>query len=168
MRYSLFVPKQAVGASLIYFDLWNPGGGVIVSVEAVTPMVSGAVAVTGLLGVDLYLQRTTAIGTGGTAAVTESATQTAMTFAMVDNTQPLSTGWLSARLTPSGGATAGAILEWTSVFTEEAGGAAYNAYANMIDSPVLVPAGSGLSIVQGVVASVGNIGFNVLVNLTLK
>lgn len=168
MRYSLFVPKQAVGASLIYFDLWNPGQGASMIVEAVTPMVSGAVAVTGLLGVDLYLQRTTAIGTGGTAAVGESASQTAMTFSMVDNSQPYPTAMMSARLTPSGGATAGAVLEWASVFTEEAGGAAYNAYANMIDFPVLVPAGSGISVVQGGVASVGNIGFNVLVNLTQK
>lgn len=164
MRYSLFVPKQAVGASLTYFDLFNPGTGAVVIVETVIPVVSGAVAVTGLLGVDLYLQRTTSIGTGGTAAVSESASQAAMSFAGLDGTQPISLQQISGRLTPSGGAALGSVLGVTSVFTEETSSPPYNSYANMIDFPLLVPAGSGIAIVQGTVASVGNIGFNVLVN----
>lgn len=168
MRYSLFVPKQAVGANLIYFDLWNPGGVYSVVVENCTPVISGAVAVVGTLGIDLYLQRTTAIGTGGTAATAEGAGQTALTFSMIDCSQIISLAGISSRLTPSGGATAGAVLDWCSVFTEETSMGPYTPVQNMIDAPVLVPALSGISIVQGAVASVGNIGFNLLINLTAK
>ena len=169
MRYSLFVPKQAVGANLVYFDLWNPGNGFFVTLESVVPVVSGAVAVTGVVGVDLFLTRTSAVGTGGTAATSEGTDPTAMTFAALDNSQPLSLQFLSARLTPTGGATAGAVLEWVSVFTEETAAATYNAYANMVGAtPIPIKPSSGIRVVQGAVASVGNIGFNVVVNLNPK
>jgi len=166
MKYSLFVPKQAVGANLVYFDLWNPGNSFLVELESVVPVVSGAVAVTGVVGVDLILTRTSAVGTGGTAATVEGTDTTAMTFSGIDNSQPLSLLTLSARLTPSGGATAGAVLEWASVFTEETNAAAYNVQANMVGAtPVIISPSSGIRVVQGAVASVGNIGFNVVVSL---
>lgn len=168
MRYSLFVPAQAVGASLVYFDIFNPAAGYGVVVEEVVPMVSGAVAVTGVVAVDLFLTRTTTVGTGGTAATFEGTSLTAMTFTAVDNSQSISPSQISARLTPSGGATAGAVLDWVSVYTEETNAGAYIPAANMIDSPLLVPANTGIRVVQSSVASVGNIGFNVLVNLTAK
>ena len=166
MKYSLFVPKQAVGANLVYFDLWNPGNSFLVELESVVPVVSGAVAVTGVVGVDLILTRTSAVGTGGTAATVEGTDPTAMTFSGIDNSQPLSLLALSARLTPTGGATAGAVLEWASVFTEETNAATYNVQANMVGAtPVIISPSSGIRVVQGAVASVGNIGFNVVVNL---
>ena len=166
MRYSLFVPKQAVGADLVYFDLFNALSANIVLLESVMPVVSGAVAVTGVLGVDLFLTRTTAVGTGGTAATAEGTSLTAPTFSCLDGSQPLSLQFMSARLTPSGGATAGAVIEWSSVFTEETSSAPYNNYANMVGpTPILIPASQGIRVVQGTVASVGNIGFNVVVNL---
>jgi len=166
MKYSLFVPKQAVGANLVYFDLWNPGNSFLVELESVVPVVSGAVAVTGVVGVDLILTRTSAVGTGGTAATVEGTDPTAMTFSGIDNSQPLSLLALSARLTPTGGATAGAVLEWASVFTEETNAATYNAYANMVGAtPITIKPSSGIRVVQGAVASVGNIGFNVVVSL---
>ena len=166
MRYSLFVPKQAVGADLVYFDLWNPGNSFRVELESVVPVVSGAVAVTGVVGVDLLLTRTTAIGTGGTAATSEGTGTTAATFSALDSSQPLSLQFLSARLTPTGGATAGAMLRWTSVFTGETNAATYNDYANMVGAtPIPISPSTGIRVVQGDVASVGNIGFNVVVNL---
>lgn len=164
MLYGLFIPKQAVGANLIYFDLWNEGSvGQSVSVVSVRPVVSGAVAVTGVLGVDLHLSRTTAIGTGGTAATTEGTSLTAATFTQIDGDEPLY--GVSARLTPSGGATAGATIGWTCVFTEETADATYNMPANMLVAPLLLRAGSGIGVVQGAVASVGNIGFNVVLGV---
>lgn len=166
MRYSLFVPKQAVGVNLVYFDLWNPGNSFNVEVESIVPVVSGAVAVTGVVGVDLLLTRTSTVGTGGTAATAEGTSTTAATFSALDNSQPLSLQYLSARLTPTGGATAGAVLGWTSVFTEETAAATYNQNANMCAKPIPIAPSSGIRIVQGAVASVGNIGFNVVVNLT--
>lgn len=167
MLYKLFVPKQAVGASLVYFDFWNPGSqGVDVQLLSVLPVVSGEVAVTGTLAVDLFLTRTTAIGTGGTAATIEGTSLTAATFVAVDSSQPLRAASMSARLTPSGGATAGAVLAFRSVFTEETADAAYTPVPDMVGSPILVRGGSGIRVVQGSVASVGNIAFDILLSVT--
>lgn len=165
--FKLFVPKQAVGANLVYFDLFNAGSfGRDVSLLSLIPVVSGAVAVTGTLGVDLFLTRTTAVGTGGTAATSEGTDPTAMTITAYNHQQPLPAGafGISARLTPSGGATAGAVLGWREVFTEETSDATYNSVADMarMDMPLPIFANTGIRVVQGAVASVGNIGFDVL------
>ena len=167
MFYRLFVPKQAVGANLTYFDLFNAAGSAHdLEVTNVVPVVSGAVAVTGLVGVDLFLTRTTAVGTGGTAATANGTDLTAATFTGQTNSQTLSRS-ITARLTPTGGATAGAVVSWRCVFTEETNGAAYQIQMDMVrslypDTPgLIVPQGSGIRVVQGAVASVGNIGFDV-------
>lgn len=168
--FRLFVPKQAVGASLIYFDLFNAtGSGVQLLIHDVIPVVSGAVAVTGLLGVDLFLQRTTAVGTGGTLATFNGTDPTACTITNMITGGGAPNQSLSARLTPSGGATAGAVISQCCVFTEETQDATYGAALNsfvrrrMPDMPPLfVKENNGISVVQGAVASVGNIGFDVI------
>lgn len=167
--YKVTVPKQAVGASLIYFDLWVPAAATLTfELLSVQPIVSGAVAVIGLLGVDLFLQRTSAIGTGGTAMTQEGTSQTAMTASCLNGFQSLDAFSLTGRLTPSGGATAGAVLGWTSVFTEESGPGTYGLVSDPVrnfyaDIPAaVIPPNTGISMVQGSVASVGNIGFNVI------
>jgi hypothetical protein len=172
MLYKLFVPSQAVGASLVYFDLFNTGSvGLDMEIKSIIPVVSGAVAVTGVVAVDLFLTRTTAVGTGGTAATTEGTSLTAMTITAFDNSQPAALSTLSARLTPTGGATAGAVLAQRSVFTEETNAGTYIQIADMVrglyaDLPgLLVPSGTGIRVVQGGVASVGNIGFDVCFDL---
>lgn len=173
--FSLFVPKQATGASLVYFDLFNASNSASnILIYSLQPIVSGAAAVTGVLGVDLFLTRTTAIGTGGTAATREGTDPTACTFGGIDTMAPLDNN-ITARLTPTGGATAGTVLDWGSVFTEETNSAAYNIGLNLARvpglpeiPPVLVPEGSGVRVVQGSVASVGNIGFNLIFNLVHK
>lgn len=165
-QYRLFVPKQAVGASLVYFDLFNalvtsfPAESVFL--KAVIPVVSTAVAVTGVVGLDLHLTRTTAIGTGGTAATREGTDTTACSICAVNfNRDPLLPTSVTARLTPSGGATAGAVQSWGCVAAEET-----LQLASMFDldfgAPLVIHPGSGIRVVQGTVASVGNIGFNVL------
>lgn len=171
-HYRIFVPKQATGANLIYFDVFNPAGSDSnIIIKACQPIVSGAVAVVGTLGVDLHLNRTTAIGTGGTGATLNGSSLTAMTITSHDNDQPAAAANISGRLTPTGGATAGAVLGWTSVFTEETNSATYNFVPDLarglypdIPGAVVLP-GQGFSVVQGAVASVGNIGFNVIVQL---
>lgn len=172
MLYKLFVPAQAVGANLVYFDLFNPGSvGFDFTICSVVPIVSGSAAVTGVLGADLFLTRTTAVGTGGTAATFEGTSLTAMTISAQDGAQVALPGAVSARLTPSGGATAGAVIAWRSVSTEETNGGSYNQITDMVrglyDSipDLLVPGGTGIRVVQGSVASVGNIGFDVYFNL---
>jgi hypothetical protein len=169
--YKLFMPKQAVGADLVYFDLFNVAtGGYKLEVVSLLPIVSGAVAVTGVVGVDLLLTKTTAVGTGGTAATAEGSSTTAATFSAFDNEQTLDLTRVSARLTPSGGATAGAVIGWRSVFTEETSAGAYEPPFDFIrpDTALVVRPGTGIRVVQGAVASVGNIGFDITINLTQK
>lgn len=168
--YRLFVPKQAVGASLVYFDMFNRSDtGVDVLVNAVIPIVSGAVAVSGTLGVDLLLTRTTAVGTTGTAATDEGTDTTAATFSNMVGGGGNRPGGVTARLTPGGGATAGAVIGWTCVFTEETSDATYVAQnTNLVRrlgedcGPLVIRPDTGMRVVQGAVASVGNIGFDVL------
>lgn len=171
MSYRLFVPAQAVGANLVYFDLFNASGSTqTVSILSVMPIVSGATAVTGTLGVDVFLTRTTAIGTGGTAATAEGTSLTAMTITCMDGTQSIPNG-VTARLTPTGGATEGAVLSGRSVFTEETNAGTYTPQPDMVRGwnaenikGVIVPENSGIRVVQSSVASVGNIGFDVIFN----
>jgi hypothetical protein len=171
-RYKLFVPAQAVGAGLVYFDFFNrTGNGLDVEVQSVVPIVSGAVAVTGAVAVDLFLTRTTAVGSGGVVAGSEGTSLTAITFTAFDNSQPVSPSKISARLTPTGGATAGAVVAWTSVFTEETADASYARAPDLVrqgGSGLLIHRGTGIRVVQGAVASVGNIGFDVVFNLTAR
>lgn len=172
MLTRLFVPFQTVGANLVYFDFFNAASsGHRIELLSVIPMVSGASAVTGVVAVDIFLTRTTAVGTGGTAATFGGTTMTALTFSPHNwegNNLP---GGVTARLTPSGGATAGAVLGWQSVFTEETNAGAYNAYRDMVrldyaDTPCIpIKPGAGFRVVQGSVASVGTVGFNVLFRL---
>lgn len=174
MFYRLFVPKQAVGANLVYFDLFNATGSTHqLEILSVRPVVSGAVAVSGLVGVDLHLTRTTAVGTGGTAATNEGTSLTAATFSRIRGSENLSAS-ITARLTPTGGATAGAVQGWTCVFTEETNAGTYTPALDLVrawddDIPALVvPENTGIRVVQGSVASVGNIGFNVVFKVCPK
>ncbi len=167
--YKLFVPSQTAGASLIYFDLWNAtGSGQDVYVHSVVPIPSGAVAVTGVVAVDLFLTRTTAIGTTGTAAVAEGTSVTAApAISAIDHSQPIH-GSITARMTPGGGATGGAVLSYRSVFTEETNGGTYNQITDMVRglyhdiAALKVPQNSGIRVIQGSVASVGVVGFDVI------
>lgn len=176
-HWKLFVPAQAVGASLVYFDFFNAIGSALdVEVGAVVPIVSGATAVVGAVSVDLFLTRTTAVGTGGTAATAEGTSLTACTFSALNSpTQGALNALITARLTPTGGATDGAVLNWCSLFTEETSAAPYYAHTNelvrrgLLDAPwIKMPEGTGIRVVQGSVASVGNIGFDVLFRVSSK
>lgn len=170
--YRLVVPIQAVGASLVYFDLFSvAGSGQEMTLDALIPLVSGAVAVTGIVGVDLFLTRTTAVGTGGTAATAEGTSLTAATITAHDCSPSISLAAVSARLTPTGGATAGAVISMRSVSTEETGAGSYTEVYDMVRvgnaaiPGLLVPNGTGIRVVQGGVASVGNIGFGVFFSM---
>jgi hypothetical protein len=165
--YRLFVPKQAVGASLVYFDLFNAtGSNRELLVHSVKPIVSGAVAVTGVVSVDLHLTRTTTVGTGGTAATNGGTAIDAATFTVLDPSTPVVPATVTARLTPGGGAAAGALLGYTNLFSEETNAGTYLEKQLVPENrAIVVPQNSGLRVVQGVVASVGNVGFEVLFEL---
>jgi len=163
-QFRLFVPKQAVGASLVYFDMFNASDDDVI-VRYVQPVVSGAVAVVGVVGVDLFLTYTSAVGTGGTAATRNGTDPTACTFS-ARSPKSRCPDLITARLTPTGGATAGAVLNWTCVFSEETNAGTYVDRYLVMDDEILLPKNTGIRVVQGSVASVGNIGFNVGFDLT--
>lgn len=166
--YRLFIPKAPVAANQVYFDMFNAAGSATgIRIHSIIPIVSGEVAVTGVVGLDLFLTRTTAIGTGGTAAVIEGTSLTVPALTAMDNSQPL-TSMISARALPTAGATAGAVLSWRSLQPEESNSGAYVQVWDMARShsddvePIRIYAGNGIRVVQGSVASVGNIGFDVI------
>ena len=170
--YRVFVPFQSVGASLVYFDVFNGASGTYLDVYSVVPIVSGATAVTGVVGVDLFLTRTSAVGTGGTAATRDGTSLTAMTITNMIGSGDTLSGLVTGRLTPTGGATAGAVMSWCSLFTEETNAAPYYGHTNdfvrrnAVDvCPMVVPPSSGFRVVQGGVASVGTIGFDVILQV---
>ena len=165
--YQLFMPYQAVGANLVYFDLFNNHATKSLQIDSVLPIPAGDVAVTGVVSVELYLTRTTSAGTGGTAAVAENtALTTTPAISKINPASPDCPATVTARLTPGGGAAAGAVLGFRSVFTEETNAAAYDIKDLVIEgAPIVVAPGKGIRVVQGSVASVGNIGFCVLFSL---
>jgi len=164
--YCFFVPPQAAGANKVHLDLFNASTNRDVEVVSVQPIMSGAVAVVGTLAVDLYLTRTTAVGTGGTAATAEGTALNACTISKLDPASPALPAGITARAAPAGGATAGAVLAFDSVFPEETNTATYfrnNLIKdNWLGTRLIVPPSSGIRVVQGAVASVGNVGFLVL------
>lgn len=163
--YRLFVPPQAVGANLVYLDLFNATDtGNALEIQSVVPVVIGSADVVTALAVDLYLTRTSAIGTGGTEATQDGSSLTAATITCASGSQPCPKS-ITARLTPTGGATAGAVLSFCSLFTEETNAGTYAQWAELVTwgmtnvLPIRVPMNTGLRIVQGSVASAGSIGF---------
>lgn len=166
--WRLNIPPQAVGANKVYCDLFNAtGSGVTLRVLSAWAFPSNDVAVTGTLGVRLHLTRTTAVGTGGTTINADDSSLTNGTLARMDPALASLPAQVTARLAPAGGATAGALIAIRHVFTEEtnAGAAIASAlgaeFVRAEGSDLLVPANTGFRFVQGAVASVGSVGFEV-------
>lgn len=155
--WQLYVPSQVSGANLVYWDLWN-GSDRPITVSSVVAVKEAAVAVTGAVAVRLFLTRTAAIGTGGTVNTEGGSSLTAATIIKLQQRT-----WLdgvTARLTPTGGADAGGVVSERNVFPEETNAANYQPL-QFLETLLVVPEGSGIRMVQGSVASVGNIGFQV-------
>lgn len=155
--FSLHVPSQAVGAGTVFFDLYNGSERKIV-VSSILGIKDGSVAVSGTLAASLYLTRTSAVGTGGTEDTDENTTLTGISITKLTS-RALPSG-ISARMTPTGGATAGAVICNRQIFTEETNAADYEP-VEFLPTLLEVGEGTGIRIVQGAVASVGNIGFQV-------
>ena len=166
--YILFVPAQAAGASKVYFDLFNAtGSGKTLRVKSVEVIKSGSVAVTGVLALQLFLTRTTAVGTGGTAATAEGTSLTAIAMNKMNPANATLPAGVTARAAPTAGATAGAVIGECQIFPEETNASSYEYIDFMLATaqdiqPLFVPENTGIRVVQGTVASVGNTGFNVI------
>ena len=167
-QYRLICPAQAVGANKVFLDLFNAtGSGASLRILSACCYVDNDTAVTGTLGVEISLTRTTAVGTGGTAATLDGTSLTAITISEMDTNNPALNANITARSSPTGGATAGALLSQRWVFTEETSapsGIAGTLGAEFVrdgGADVIVRENSGLRFVQGTVASVGNLAFEI-------
>lgn len=166
--FGLFIPPAAVGASKIYFDLHNATASNVLRLRKLFVIVATDVAVTGTLGVRLDVLRTSAVGTAGTAATTTASTsKTAPGFWAFDGTTALTSG-ITARTVPTGGATDEQMFFPVYAFTEETNvSSQVTQFFNLLpelpaEQAMELPVGKGIKVVQGTVASVGNIGFLVV------
>lgn len=166
--WRLCQPFAAVGADKVFVDLFNAtGSGVTLRVISAYAFVALDVAVTGTVGIRLALTRTSTVGTGGTAIAADSTSLTAGTLARFDPSTASLPAQVTARTAPTGGATAGALIGLRSIFTEETNagtavaGATGTEFVRNQGSDLLVPANTGIRFVQGTVASVGSVGFEV-------
>jgi hypothetical protein len=166
--YRLVITPQAVGASKTFFDLFNASGsGKTMRVKSVFAYPAVDAAVTGTLGVRLHLTRTSTVGTGGTTIATDDTSLTGTSISKLDPALAALPAQVTARLAPTGGATPGAHLGVRQVFTEETNAgtaiaAALGAeFIRSEGSDLIVPQDSGIRIVQGTVASVGQIAFEI-------
>lgn len=167
-QYRMICPSQAVGANKVFMDLFNAtGSGVSLRILSAYCFADNDTAVTGTLGVEVNLTRTTAVGTGGTAATADSTSLTTITLTKMDTANAALSASITARSAPTGGATAGALLGQRWVFTEETSapsGIAGTLGAEFIrneGADLIVRENSGLRFVQGSVASVGNLSFEI-------
>lgn len=167
-QYRMICPSQAVGANKVFLDLFNAtGSGVSLRILSAYCFLDNDTAVTGTLGVEVDLTRTTAIGTGGTAATSNGTSLTAITISAMDTSNPALSASVTARSAPGGGATAGALLGQRWVFTEETNAGAAIAgvrgaeFIRNEGADLIVRENTGLRFVQGAVASVGNLSFEI-------
>lgn len=164
--YRLIVPPQAVGANKVHADLFNATGtGKVMRILSAFCFVNLDTAVTGTVGLRISLTRTTSVGTGGTAATNEGTSVTAPAISRFDTSFAALPSGVTARASPTGGATAGALLATRYMFTEEtnAGSAVAAAlgceFVRDSGAELIVRENEGIRFVQGSVASVGTIGF---------
>lgn len=167
-QYRLICPSQAVGANKVFLDLFNAtGSGATIRVLSAFCFVDNDTAVTGTLGVEVNLTRTTAVGTGGTAATADGTSLTAITISKMDTASAALSANITARSSPTGGATAGALVGQRWVFTEETSapsGIAGTLGAEFVrneGADLIVRENTGLRFVQGTVASVGSLSFEI-------
>ncbi len=166
--YRLVIPGSAVGANKVHADLFNAtGSGVTIKVLSAFCYVDMDTAVTGTVGVEMALTRTTAVGTGGTAAASNGTALNAPSISAFDLAGPALSASITARSGPTAGATAGAVLGLRYLFTEETnagaalGGLVGAEFVRNEGAEVIVRENSGLRFVQGAVASVGTLSFEI-------
>lgn len=165
--YRLIIPNSAVGANKVHCDLFNAtGSGLTLKVLSARCVPDIDTAVAGTVAAEIALTRTTAVGTGGTAATLDSTSLTAPTIAELDTNNAALSASVTARSAPAGGATAGALLGLRYIMTEETSAAAQVAGSFGVEyvtpgTNIVVRENQGLRFVQGAVATVGTLTFEI-------
>ncbi|MBI3937124.1 MAG: hypothetical protein HY323_09115 [Betaproteobacteria bacterium] len=167
--YFYMVPATGGAASKLYLDLFNAvGSGKIVDVRGVWAVPKTDVATGVAIALRLDLFRTSAVGTGGTAAAYKSATQDVAggNITPSDTNNAALPAQITARHLPTGGAT---IAEW--IFSTYVPGEEVTTSMSYITQfqnlmPVLffgqkwtLREGQGLLLKNGAVAAAINIAF---------
>ncbi len=174
--YLYQTPAAAVGIDKLYFDLFNAvGSGKIIDVRGLWLIPKTDVAVVGALGIRLDLYRTSAVGTGGTAASYKSATRDVAggNISPMDTVNAALPAQVTARWLPTAGAT---ISEWL-IANYSAGEETPTSMAFLGQFQNLLPVlpfgqrlalneGQGILIKQGAVAATGSMSF--LVAFTIE
>lgn len=106
--YNIASTVHVAVANTVMWDLWNADASIIVRVLSILQIPNVTTAVTGVV-FDWLLERTTAIGTGGTAQTAWPA----------DSAQPALDADITCRLKPTGGATQSTDLRNYSISSEE-------------------------------------------------
>jgi hypothetical protein len=166
--WRLMIPDTAVGIGEVFFDFFNgsaafANAGNRIVISAVKVMVAADVDVTSVLGTLLHLHKTSAVGTGGTAATLQGNSHTAATFSTVTPAPGALPDGITARITPTGGATAGAWLAQACVSTAETFDSTYieKCLHDSRQEPISLGQGEGLTVIQGNVNTAGSVGFMV-------
>jgi hypothetical protein len=167
--YGLITPPIAVGASKLLLDVWNAtGSGKVMDIRGAWLIPKLDVAVTGAVAARVDLFRTSAIGTGGTAAVADSATVDVAggSFWKFDESN-------AAIPAPAGGATISRWLFPTNVATEESATSMgyLTQWQNLIPmffygQKLTIRENTGLLFKQNLVASVGSV--SIMLAFTLE
>jgi hypothetical protein len=152
--------------SKIFFDLFNNQAATVIRLRKLFAIPTGAV-VTGTYSPQIDVSRSSAVGTAGTAAASESATvATAASFWRFDSTGPALPAGITARAVPTGGATVGMFYFSAYIPTEETNaGTTLIAMHNLLpelDSgqPMELQTGQGLRVAEAATATpIGTIGF---------
>lgn len=167
---------SAVGANKLHVDFFNAvGSGKVVDIQGVWLIPKTDVAVVGAVATRIDAYRTSAVGTGGTAASTGSASPDAAggNFTSFDESNAAIPAQITARMAPTGGATIQRWLFPNFVCMEES--ATSMAYITQFQNAVPVfpfgqrltcREGQGLLFKQNAVASVGSI--TILIAFTLE
>ena len=166
--YSWWVPTAAVGANKLFADIFNASGsGKVIELRGIWAISDTDTAVTGALGIELLLLRTSAVGTGGTAPTYNGGSASnAGTIVPFDTANGALPAQITARALPTGGATIAAFFWSQFVPGEEAATSqAYmTAFQNLLPHTIAgqritLREGQGLLIKQGAVAATGNLAF---------
>jgi len=160
-------PPVAVGANKLLVDLFNAvGSGKVMDIRGIWLIPKLDAAVTGALSIRVDLYRTSAIGTGGTAASVDSATMDVGggNFTRFDEDNAAIPAQVTARVAPSGGATISRWLFPTNAAPEESNTSMgyMTQWQNLIPQfpygqKLVVREGQGILLKQGPVASVGSV-----------
>lgn len=172
--YGLITQPIAVGANKLYLDLFNAAGsGKVMDVRGIWLIPRLDTAVTGALAVRIDAYRTSAVGTGGTAAATNGATVDVATFWKFDENNADIPAQVTARVAPTGGATISRWLFPNNVAPEESNTSMgyLTQWQNLVPSflwgqKFAIREGQGLLLKQGAVASVGSV--SIFVAFTLE